>query len=292
MAEPAYRESASIPRIDPSWDLPTEAELPFDDGQPLPDGDFQRDPVSYALYGLREHYAGRTDVAVQGDMFLHYLEVDDSGEVVLDDEGRPVRRMLAPDVYVIFGVPNRKRNSYVTWDEGKFPDFVLEVLSFSTWRHDISAKKALYQRLGVPEFLARRPLERFRRAPCARLPACQRRLHAHRAVARKPRGSERRAWFGVARRGWTAAHPRPPSGSRHPRHPWCRRGATTSRSRSARGGTPRNGRRATARGARSAPTPLISRPAAPGRAAPGYPGRRKSSVKRSVLPVTLRRPTS
>ena len=161
MAEPAYRDSASIPRIDPAWDLPTEAELPFDDGQPLPDGDFQRDPVSYALYGLRAHYAARTDVAVQGDMFLHYLAVDDNGEVLLDDQGQPVRRMLAPDVYVIFGVPNRKRNSYVTWDEGKFPDFVLEVLSFSTWRHDISAKKALYQRLGVPEFWLADPLSAF-----------------------------------------------------------------------------------------------------------------------------------
>ena len=165
MAEPAYRESASIPRIDPAWDLPTEAELPFDDGQPLPDGDFQRDPVSYALYGLREHYAGRDDVAVQGDMFLHYLMVDDNGDVVLNDDGQPVRRMLAPDVYVTFGVSNRKRNSFVTWDEGKLPDFVLEVLSFSTWRYDISAKKALYQRLGVPEFWLADPLGAYVEPP-------------------------------------------------------------------------------------------------------------------------------
>ena len=165
MAEPAYRESASIPRIDPAWDLPTEAELPFDDGQPLPDGDFQRDPLSYALYGLREHFAVRTDVAVQGDMFLHYLVVDDSGEVVLNDKGQPVRRMVAPDVYVTFGVPNRKRNSFVTWDEGKMPDFVLEVLSFSTWRHDISAKKSLYQRFGVPEFWVADPVSAFVEPP-------------------------------------------------------------------------------------------------------------------------------
>lgn len=157
MAELAYRESASIPRIDPAWDLPTEAELPFDDGQPLPDGDFQRDPLSYALYGLREHFAARTDVAVQGDMFLHYL--------VLNDKGQPVRRMVAPDVYVTFGVPNRKRNSFVTWDEGKMPDFVLEVLSFSTWRHDISAKKALYQRFGVPEFWVADPVSAFVEPP-------------------------------------------------------------------------------------------------------------------------------
>ena len=161
MAEPAYREPASIPRIDPAWDLLTEAELPFDDGLPLPDGDFQRDPLSYALYGLRDHFAARSDVAVQGDMFLHYLEVDDNGEVVLDDEGQPVRGMVAPDVYVIFGAPNRERQSFVSWDEGKLPDFVLEILSSSTWRHDISAKRALYQRLGVPEFWVADPMGAF-----------------------------------------------------------------------------------------------------------------------------------
>ena len=161
MAEPAYRQPASIPRIDSAWDLPTEAELPFDDGQPLPDGDFQRDPLDYALYGLRDHFAARSDVAVQGDMFLHYLEVDDNGEVVLDDEGQPVRGMVAPDVYVIFGAPNRQRQSFVTWDEGKLPDFVLEILSSSTWRHDISAKRALYQRLGVPEFWVTDPMGAF-----------------------------------------------------------------------------------------------------------------------------------
>ena len=98
-------------------------------------------------------------------MFLHYLVVDDAGKVVLNDKGHPVRRMVAPDVYVTFGVPNRKRNSFVTWDEGKMPDFVLEVLSFSTWRHDISAKKALYQRFGVPEFWVADPSSAFVEPP-------------------------------------------------------------------------------------------------------------------------------
>ena len=69
--------------------------------------------------------------------------------------------MVAPDVYVIFGVSNRKRNSYVTWDEGKLPDFVLEVLSFSTWPARHQRKKALYQRLGVPEFWVADPIRAF-----------------------------------------------------------------------------------------------------------------------------------
>ena len=59
---------------------------------------------------------------------------------------------LAPDVFVVFGVPNRMRDSYVTYDEGKPPDFVLEVLSESTWRRDMGVKKTFYQRMGVREY--------------------------------------------------------------------------------------------------------------------------------------------
>ena len=85
-------------------------------------------------------------------MFVHYLAVDKDGRVILDDSGEPVRRMLAPDVFVSFGVQERQRNSYVNWADGKPPDFVLEVLSPSTWRHDVRGKKDIYQRMGVAEY--------------------------------------------------------------------------------------------------------------------------------------------
>ena len=51
-----------------------------------------------------------------------------------------------------FGVPKRDRLSYVVADEGKPPDFVLEVASHSTWRHDRREKRAVYQALGVREY--------------------------------------------------------------------------------------------------------------------------------------------
>ena len=35
MAEPAIRDFARLPRIDPTWRLPTEAELPCEDDEPL-----------------------------------------------------------------------------------------------------------------------------------------------------------------------------------------------------------------------------------------------------------------
>ena len=152
MAEPAIHDFPRLPRIDPAWRLPTEAELPYEDDEPLAESDYQLVPLGYAFYGLRAHYAHRRDVAVQADMFVHYLRVDEHGEVQLDQDGQPIVDRLAPDVFVVFGVPNRMRHSYVTYDEGKPPDFVLEVLSESTWRHDMGVKKTFYQRMGVREY--------------------------------------------------------------------------------------------------------------------------------------------
>ena len=155
MAEPAFQEPLPPLRpmyIDPAWKLPTEAELPFTDGKPLPDSDYQRSALVYAADVLADRFADRDDVAVRADMFVHYLAVDENGRVILDDNGEPVRRMVAPDVFVSFGVPERYRDSYVNWEEGKPPDFVLEVLSPSTWRHDVRGKKEIYRRMGVAEY--------------------------------------------------------------------------------------------------------------------------------------------
>ena len=58
----------------------------------------------------------------------------------------------APDVYVALGVANRHRNSYVVWEEGKPPDFVLEVVSPSSRREDEEDKPRKYARMGVPEY--------------------------------------------------------------------------------------------------------------------------------------------
>ena len=38
------------------------------------------------------------------------------------------------------------------WEEGKGPDFVLEVASPSTWREDVGPKRSIYARLGVKEY--------------------------------------------------------------------------------------------------------------------------------------------
>ena len=44
------------------------------------------------------------------------------------------------------------RMNYKVWEEGKGPDFVLEVASPSTWREDVGRKRGVYAGLGVKEY--------------------------------------------------------------------------------------------------------------------------------------------
>ena len=44
------------------------------------------------------------------------------------------------------------RMNYKVWEEGKGPDFVLEVASPSTWREDVGRKRGIYAGLGVKEY--------------------------------------------------------------------------------------------------------------------------------------------
>ena len=74
------------------------------------------------------------DIAVYGDMYVHYIGRDDRGE--------PVRRSVAPDVFAVFGTPYRmNRWSYVLWDEPEADmRFVLEIASSSTHAHPVTRR--------------------------------------------------------------------------------------------------------------------------------------------------------
>ena len=114
-------------------------EYPSSDGKPLAENDAQHTAILYGIGALRVHFAGRRDVYVSGDLLVYY------------EEGNP-RVSVAPDVFVVFGVEDRMRMNYKVWEEGKGPDFVLEVASPGTWREDVGPKRRLYARLGVREY--------------------------------------------------------------------------------------------------------------------------------------------
>ena len=88
MAEPAL---AYPPRPGPALDAILalhEDSLPYTDDQPLVDGNEQERHLTYSHWAIRRHLRGvADDIAVYGDMYVHYIGRDDRGE--------PVRRSVA-----------------------------------------------------------------------------------------------------------------------------------------------------------------------------------------------------
>lgn len=118
----------------------TEIEYPDTDGLPMAESDFQRQYLSYAVEVLRIYFQNHADVYVSGNLFIYY------------EQGNP-KAVVAPDVFVIFGVARRDRFSYKLWqEENKAPDFVLEITSKSTLSEDQGVKRGVYAFLGVREY--------------------------------------------------------------------------------------------------------------------------------------------
>ena len=121
---------------------------PETDGRPMPDPSYQSVTWRYALNALEAHCHGR-GLYVAGDMFV-YLE-----------EGNPAN-CIAPDVFAVRGASDHKRDTYKVWEEpGGMPDFVLEIVSPSTWRADLGEKRDRYVSLGVGEYWLHDPHGRY-----------------------------------------------------------------------------------------------------------------------------------
>ena len=118
---------------------PAAIEYPTEDGVPMAETDAQGIPLMYAVTGLRDFFLCRPDVYVSGNLLIYYQEGNFDASV-------------APDVFVVFGVPNHIRPTYKVWEEGKSPDFVMEITSRHTRRKDQGAKRELYESLGVQEY--------------------------------------------------------------------------------------------------------------------------------------------
>ena len=118
---------------------PAAIEYPESDGKPLAENDPQLHAIHYTFGALRLRYAARADVYVSADLLIYY------------EEGN-ARVSVAPDTFVVFGVEDRMRRNYKVWEEGKGPDFALEVASPKTWREDVQRKPGIYAGLGVREY--------------------------------------------------------------------------------------------------------------------------------------------
>jgi Uma2 family endonuclease len=124
-------------------------EYPTGDGQPMAETPTHRDNIIALLDVLRARFAQDPMVYISANMLLYYVP------------GRK-RRHVSPDVFLVWGIPNKDRDAYFVWEEGKGPDVVFEFTSSSTRDEDLDEKFQLYQDvLKVPEYFLFDPKEEY-----------------------------------------------------------------------------------------------------------------------------------
>jgi len=122
---------------------------PTSDGKPMAETDRHRQLMFDLIDMLKAHFAGDPDTYVSGNLLLYY------------DRGNK-RRHLSPCCVVVFGVPDQERINYLTWEEGKGPDVVLELTSSSTRHEDTTRKFERYRDvLRVREYFLFDPYEDY-----------------------------------------------------------------------------------------------------------------------------------
>lgn len=122
--------------------LPTQDELPYDDGEPM-ESERHFYQIMLLIETLKLHWAGRDDFFAGGNMFVYFSPA----QIKKND-------FRGPDFFVALDVDGkRERKSWVVWEEGKQPDLVIEFLSESTAVFDRDGKKRIYQdKMQVPEY--------------------------------------------------------------------------------------------------------------------------------------------
>ena len=149
------RGASAVPRSrhpvqwEPEADPRLAAALSFDDpvfplDPPLVDVRIPVEPphadaTVYSRNALRHQFPG--------------AQVGDDLHMLFSEPGKPQQSRLAPDVFVALNVPRRDTLAEYDADLLGPPDFVLEVLSRSTWKHDLGRKLDCYQGIGVRECL-------------------------------------------------------------------------------------------------------------------------------------------
>ena len=116
------------------------AAVEYPEGQWIAQSVAHGDAVGLAKAALGQRFWERADTLVAMELAVFYRRGDSQAK-------------LQPDVLVAFGVGRGVRRSvYKVWDEGKAPDFVLEVASPSTADNDAQHKAREYVRIGVREY--------------------------------------------------------------------------------------------------------------------------------------------
>lgn len=125
---------------------PDNTYYPETDGRPMGESELHWTAIVEAASALKLYFADDPRVYVGSDLMCYEVRGDPGNS-------------FCPDVFVVFGVPKLPpRRVYKLWEEGKAPDFVLEVTSKATRDEDLGPKRERYARLKVPELVLFDPL--------------------------------------------------------------------------------------------------------------------------------------
>ncbi|ACK72686.1 protein of unknown function DUF820 [Gloeothece citriformis PCC 7424] len=119
------------------WDPPMPpTDLIFDDGEPL-ESNRHRIGINVLIRSLLQAFADRNDYFAGGNMFVYY-----------SSEQAKNREFRGPDFFAVLDVDGSyPRQGWVVWNEaGRYPDVIIELMSPSTARIDLTTKKILYER--------------------------------------------------------------------------------------------------------------------------------------------------
>ena len=108
---------------------------------------FKHLALAGGAYLLAEHLGRPETTIVIGERYITVIPVREMGGQMLG--------LRYPDLLVAFDVdPDafNRSNAYVIREQGKPPDFVLEIASPSSRRRDVRTKRAAYAELEIPEY--------------------------------------------------------------------------------------------------------------------------------------------
>ncbi|MDE0085053.1 MAG: Uma2 family endonuclease [Candidatus Poribacteria bacterium] len=118
---------------------PTDVLYPEEDGKPMAASDLHREQLFRTLSALETHFSQDPTVYVSGDILMYYVQ------------GVP-SKSISPDVLVSFEIGMKKRRTYLVWEEGKVPDFVMEFSSKNTYQNDLTKKMDIYASLKIQDY--------------------------------------------------------------------------------------------------------------------------------------------
>jgi Uma2 family endonuclease len=121
--------------LDP--EIPEDVIFPptdLDSDEPPLENELHLRQIILLLQSLEWLWRDRNDFYAVGNLTVYY-----------NAKQLKSRDFRGPDFFVVLGTERKTRKSWVVWEEGKYPNVIVEVLSPSTANIDKGFKKKLYQ---------------------------------------------------------------------------------------------------------------------------------------------------